>query len=212
MNTDALIDLLARGAGPAPRALALRRLVPAAAAGLVASVLLSIGLMARLPSGVFATPAPWMKLAYTGALAVAACWLATRAGAPASPTRGPWRAVSGVVLAMALMGVAAMVFGTAPGQRVDALMGQTWQKCPWNVLALSLPALALGFWAMRGLAPTQPRLAGLAAGLLAGAVGAFGYSLSCPEASPAFVATWYTLGISLTGAVGMALGPRLLRW
>jgi hypothetical protein len=28
----------------------------------------------------------------------------------------------------------------------------------------------------------------------------------------AFVATWYTLGIAATGALGALLGPRLLRW
>jgi hypothetical protein len=80
------------------------------------------------------------------------------------------------------------------------------------VLALSLPALAAALWAVRGLAPTRPRTAGFAAGLLAGSVGAIGYALSCAEASPAFVALWYTLGIALTGAVGAVLGPRVLRW
>jgi hypothetical protein len=80
------------------------------------------------------------------------------------------------------------------------------------VLALSMPALAASLWAVRGLAPTRPSLAGFAAGLLAGSVGAFGYSLSCPEASPAFVAVWYTLGIGLTGCLGAVLGPRVLRW
>jgi hypothetical protein len=92
------------------------------------------------------------------------------------------------------------------------LLGESWSTCPWSVLALSLPALAGSLWAVRGLAPTRPRAAGFAAGLLAGSVGAFGYSLSCPEASPAFVAVWYTLGIAFTGVVGAALGPRVLRW
>jgi hypothetical protein len=73
-------------------------------------------------------------------------------------------------------------------------------------------ALAAALWALRGLAPTRPRAAGGAAGLLAGAVGAAGYSLACPEASPGFVAAWYTLGIALTGGLGALLGPRLLRW
>jgi len=77
---------------------------------------------------------------------------------------------------------------------------------------LSLPALAGALWALRGLAPTRPRAAGLAAGLLAGGLGAFGYALSCTELSPAFVAIWYSLGIALAGALGAALGPRILRW
>jgi hypothetical protein len=43
-------------------------------------------------------------------------------------------------------------------------------------------------------------------------LGASGYALACPEASPAFVAVWYSLGVLLTGLLGAALGPRLLRW
>jgi hypothetical protein len=80
------------------------------------------------------------------------------------------------------------------------------------VLALSLPALAAALWAVRGLAPTCPRRAGVAAGILAGAIGAIGYSLHCPEASIAFVAVWYTAGITLAGVIGAALGPLVLRW
>jgi hypothetical protein len=80
------------------------------------------------------------------------------------------------------------------------------------VLALSLPALGATLLAMRGLAPTRLRAAGTAAGLLAGAVGAIGYALHCPEAALAFVAAWYTAGIALAGALGAALGPLVLRW
>jgi hypothetical protein len=55
-------------------------------------------------------------------------------------------------------------------------------------------------------------MAGFSGGLLAGAIGAAGYSLACPESSAAFVAIWYTLGILLTGVVGAAIGDRVLRW
>ena len=80
------------------------------------------------------------------------------------------------------------------------------------ILALSLPALIAMIWALRGLAPTRLHLTGLAAGLLAGAVGAAAYALSCEEQSIAFIAAWYSLGIALSGALGGALGGRLLRW
>ena len=56
------------------------------------------------------------------------------------------------------------------------------------------------------------RAGGFAAGIFAGAIGALGYSLACPEASMAFVAVWYTLGIALTGAAGALVGPWALRW
>ena len=72
MKTDTLIDLLARGAGPAPRAVAARRLSPAAIAGLLLSAWAAIAVFGAIPSGMFATAAPWMKMAYAGAMALAA--------------------------------------------------------------------------------------------------------------------------------------------
>lgn len=211
MKTDALIDMLARDAGPAPRALVTRRLSPAAAAGLLASACGAIAAFGIIPAPTFATAVPWMKMAYAGALAIAAGSLTARLSRPAAPTARSQRAVVTVVLAMAVIGSASLL-SQPEGTRIAALLGHSWFSCPWSVLVLSLPALAAALWAVRGLAPTRPRAAGFAAGLLAGSLGAFGYALSCPEASPAFVALWYSLGIALTGTVGAALGPRVLRW
>lgn len=211
MKTDALIDMLARDAGPAPRALAARRLSPAAAAGLLMSAAIAIAWLGVIPAQMFATAVPWTKMAYAGALALAAGWLTARLSRPAAPIAQPRRVTALVLLAMAVVGGISLS-STPAGARLDALLGASWSTCPWSVLALSMPALVAALWAVRGLAPTRPRAAGFAAGLLAGSVGAFGYSLSCPEASPAFVAVWYTLGIAITGAVGAALGPRVLRW
>jgi hypothetical protein len=211
MKTQALIDMLARGAGPAPRAVAARRLLPAAAAGVLASAALAIGLQGPLPAALLATPAPWIKLAYALGLAAAAGWLTARLARPVAHCRGPVQAVLGVLLLMALVGLLAWA-GTPVDGRRAAVMGQAWLTCPWNVLLLSTAPLALALWAVRGLAPTRLRAAGGAAGLLAGALGALGYSLSCPEASPTFVAVWYTAGVALTGTLGAALGPRVLRW
>lgn len=211
MKTDTLIDMLARGAGPAPRALAARRLSPAAIGGLLFSAWAAIALFGAIPSGMFATAAPWTKMAYALALALAAGWLTARLSRPAAPVVRPLRATLAVVLTMAVLGAASLIWQPVDA-RVQAVLGDSWSSCPWSVLALSLPALAASLWAVRGLAPTRPRAAGFAAGLMAGSVGAFGYALSCPEASPAFVAVWYTIGIALTGTVGAALGPQVLRW
>ncbi|MBL0726596.1 DUF1109 domain-containing protein [Piscinibacter sp. HJYY11] len=212
MKTETWVDMLARSAGPAPRAVAARRFAPAALGGLLCSALLAVTLIGRLPASAFDAGYPWMKLAYTGALAVAACWMATRAARPAASTAPAGLAVLAVVLAMAAIATAALVFRTAPDNRAEAILGASWQVCPLAVLVLSLPALGLSLWAMRGLAPTRPRMAGFSAGVLAGAVGAFGYALACPESSMAFVTIWYTLGIGLAGLLGAALGQRLLRW
>ena len=211
MKTEALIDMLARDAGPVPRALAARRLSPAAAAGLLASALIAITWFGIIPAQMFATAVPWTKMAYAGALALAAGWWTARLSRPAAPIALPRRVTVLVLLAMVVVGGFSLA-STPAGARLDAVLGESWSTCPWSVLVLSLPALAGSLWAVRGLAPTRPGAAGFAAGLLAGSVGAFGYSLSCPEASPAFVAIWYTLGIAFTSAVGAVLGPRALRW
>lgn len=211
MRTDELIDLLATGAGSSPRAVAARRLAPAAALGLSASVAGALLVLGPIPAELFATEAPWLKLAYAGALGAAAAWLAARLGRPAARTEGPARLLIGVVAAMALLGALAVLTAPADG-RMATLLGHSWSRCPLNILVLSLPALAGALWALRGLAPTQARAAGLAAGILAGALGAFGYALACTELSPAFIAVWYSLGIGMAGALGAALGPLTLRW
>ncbi|HWS73512.1 MAG TPA: DUF1109 domain-containing protein [Quisquiliibacterium sp.] len=211
MKTDSLIDLLARGAGPAPGAVEARRLLPAAVLGLLLSAVLAVVLLGPVPASMYATPAPWIKFAYALALAVAGGWLAARLARPVARLRAPRRAVAAVATAMALLAAYALLTRPA-GDRVAAVLGHSWLACPWNVLALSLPALAAVLWAIRGLAPTRPRAAGCAAGLFAGALGAFGYALSCTEESTAFVAIWYSVGIGLTAILGALAGPRVLRW
>lgn len=211
MKTDALIDMLARDAGPAPRALAARRLASAAGVGLMLGAVAALAAFGAIPSSMYATHVPWMKIAYASALALAAGSLTARLSRPAVSIQRARYATAGVIAVMAAIGLVSSGGGTDDA-RAAAWLGESWLACPWRVLVLSLPALAATFWAVRGLAPTRLRLTGFAAGMLAGSIGALGYSLACPEASPAFVALWYTLGILLTGAVGAAAAPRVLRW
>lgn len=211
MKTDELIQLLARGAGPAPRAVAARRLAPGAAVGVAASAGLALLLLGWVPGELYTQIAPWFKLVYAGALALAAAWLAARLGRPLPRTDGPLLAVSAVLAAAALVGLGSW-WQLPVAERMPSLMGHSWASCPWNVLGLSLPALVAALWALRGLAPTRPAAAGAAAGLFAGSLGAFGYALSCTELALPFVAAWYTLGVLLTAGLGALLGPRVLRW
>jgi hypothetical protein len=65
---------------------------------------------------------------------------------------------------------------------------------------------------MKGLAPTRLALAGAAAGLLSGSIGAAVYALHCPEMAPPFLGIWYLAGMLIPAAAGMVAGPRVLRW
>jgi hypothetical protein len=67
-------------------------------------------------------------------------------------------------------------------------------------------------WAMRRMAPTQPRRAGAMAGLASGALGALVYSIHCPELGTPFLGTWYVAGMLIPAAIGALAGERLLRW
>ena len=50
-------------------------------------------------------------------------------------------------------------------------------------------------------------------GVMTGAVAATAYGLlHCPEATVAFVATWYTLGVAAAGVLGAIVGRFALRW
>jgi hypothetical protein len=112
-----------------------------------------------------------------------------------------------------LWALAALVLGqAAPAERMALVLGSTWRSCPFNIAALSVPALAALFWALRGAAPTRLAWAGAGAGLLAGALGTLVYALHCPEMAAPFLAVWYLAGMALPTALGAFLGPRLLRW
>ena len=211
MKTQDLIGLLASTAGPAPRALAARRLAPVLMLGVLASAALCIGGLGFVPASMFDNPALYLKLVYAGGLAAVASWLVARLGRPASATTAPTQALLATFVVMALIGVGSML-RTPDAERFAHLMGSSWLRCPWIIFAVSMPALFGSLWALRGLAPTNYRAAGAAAGVLAGAAGALGYSLHCPEASATFVATWYTLGILLTSLLGALVAPRVLRW
>jgi hypothetical protein len=120
-------------------------------------------------------------------------------------------ALAAPVLAMWVLAASALMRAD-PAQRARLFFGDTWATCPYLVALLSAPVFAALLWATRGLAPTRLRLAGAAAGLLSGAVGALVYCLHCPELAAPFLGFWYLLGVLIPTAAGALLGPRVLRW
>src|SRR5262249_48385467 len=108
----------------------------------------------------------WAKLAYPLAIAVGAMLAVMRLGRPGARAGCSWAVVA---LRLVGVGAASMVLldGTAPGARWAVVLGHTWRTCPFNIMLLSLPTFPAVFWAVKSLAPTQLRLAGAVAGLLA---------------------------------------------
>lgn len=95
------------------------------------------------------------------------------------------------------------------GQR---LVGANAIFCLKSIPFLSAAPLVAVLLALRQGAPEHPALAGAAAGLFAGAIGAACYATHCPDDLPLFVAAWYTLAIGFVVAIGTVAGRRLLRW
>ena len=213
MNTEAFIDKLAAGLAPV-RPHAMRRRIAAglAGGGVVAAILLllSLGVRADL-SQASHTPQFWLKWAFTAALGCAAFVIAERLGRPDGQVGRSWWGLLAPVLAAFALGVLETM-QTPPSLRGQIWLGKTAAQCPIAILALAVPAYVGIVWAYRRFAPTRLRLAGAAAGVLAGAVGASVYVLACPERTAAFLVTWYSLALLATGAVGALAGPRLLRW
>ena len=213
MKTDDLIALMAADAKtPAAPLPVTRRIGPAALVGaVIAFVVLLAWLGMRDMSEAMSSPSYWMKTLYTAALAAAGFLVTERLSRPgAKPTRGVIALVT--VLAVMLGLAIVQLLTTPPDAMRDALMGSTWDRCPWRIVALAIPGLALSLLAMRRLAPTRPALAGAGAGLFVGGVAATVYGLHCGETSAAFTLIWYTGGIALSAALGALAGWRLLRW
>jgi len=112
---------------------------------------------------------------------------------------------------LALIALAAS-WGRTPEHVRRDWLGESFALCPFRILALAAPVFAAALIALRRLAPTQLALAGFAAGLLAGGIGAAVYCLFCQEKAPLFVVTWYSLGMLGCAGLGALIGPRLLRW
>jgi hypothetical protein len=213
MRTDDLVTLLANGAEPAQRHAAGYRHAVALALGMAASAALMLNLLGLRPDLAEAVQLPmfWVKLGFVAWLAWASLVAALRLARPGK--RLTWVPAALVAPVLAIWGLAGIVLASAaPSARPELILGETWKVCPWLIAMLSLPLFLTLFWAMRGLAPTRLPLAGAAAGLLAGSVGALVYCLHCPELEAPFIGTWYLLGMLIPCVAGALLGRRLLRW
>jgi len=213
MNTDHLIEQLAREVPPVRRNVVGLRIAIGMIAGALISVLVVILWLGVRPdlADAMRGPAFWMKWGYTLSLSVLAIAATARLARPEPSGIGGLWPMAVPVLLLAGFGVAEML-RAPPTTWLAMWLGHSWRVCPWIVLILAAPIFIGLLWSFRRLAPTRLRAAGAAAGLASGAFAAMVYCLHCPEVSAIFVLTWYSLGILLAATIGALLGPRLLRW
>lgn len=213
MNTEDLISTLSADVPRVPRHALASRIVSGVVIGsLVAAGLVAMTLGIRPDLDVAMRGFPfWMKWTYSISLGAAALYTVSRLARPTPKSLRALWFLAVPVLVLAGIGIGELA-RTPSREWLAMWLGQSWNECPFFVLAFAVPIFAGLLWAFRRLAPTRLRAAGAAAGLAAGAWAATIYCLHCPEASAIFVLTWYSLGILLATAIGALLGPRFLRW
>lgn len=213
MKTEDLISMMSSGVAPVDRRLPARQMAQALLLGGLGSLLLMLAIYGLRPdlTVMLGVPLFWIKLALPTTLAVGAMLVLRRLVRPGLRVGVRW---AGIALpSLAVWAGGALVLVSAPvAQRLPLLMGISWRSCPFNIALLSVPLFIGIFWAVRGMAPTRLRLTGAVAGLFAGATATMVYCLHCPEMGVPFWGVWYLLGILIPAAVGLLLGPRLLRW
>ncbi len=213
MKTEELISLLAKDLAPVPRNSVNQRFAKALAWGFplgLAVMIIVYGLRPDLDQAVFGWSL-WLKLIFTGSLALAGFVATQRLSRPGVALGRVWLALT-APLAMLWLIAGAVLYNAAPAETTTLIFGSTWKTCALNIGLISVPLLAATISCVRGLAPTRAALAGASAGLLAGALATLAYALHCPESAVPFVAIWYVLGLSLPTITGALLGPWMLRW
>ncbi|MFT4912185.1 MAG: hypothetical protein ACI9YM_000759 [Brevundimonas sp.] len=213
MNTDKLIESLAGEVRPIPAGRAAGRLGLCAGAALLTAglvVWLTLGFRPDL-AAMAGDPMFLMRQIYVLSIAGLASLLLLRLGQPGAPVRLPL-----VGLAVVAFGVVLAVLveqaGLSGPARGAAWLGHSWTTCTIRVVGVSLVAIPFVVFAARRLAPQSPTRAGFVAGLVAGGVAASAYGFYCEEVTASFMASWYTLGILISGAIGALTGRVLLRW
>ena len=114
--------------------------------------------------------------------------------------------------ALVAMAVVWELFILPPNTWSATTIGKNNIICLVYISLIGLGPLAIFLWTLRYAAPTRPTLAGAAAGLLAGGIGASFYAAQCTDDSPLFVATWYTIAIAVLAILGALGGRRFARW
>jgi hypothetical protein len=212
MKTDDLIAAMAADlptrTTPVSRAvmIALGLSLPVTLAILAFAVHVRPGLL-----GMLFEPRILFKFVFTLSLLAAAYWLTMRITRPGIDA-GPARLALAGVFAL-LLGAVAIELTTLPaGAWGRAMIGTYALPCVVLITVFSAAPLAALLYALKSGAPDSPALAGAAAGLVAGSIGAAVYATHCIEDSPLFLALWYTIGISAVTLLGAAIGRHTLKW
>ena len=211
MNTDELIDELAKDASPPWSSRTL--LAVAVAAGMTVTAVAffsAIGFRKDISQAV-QNVRFLFKCVVTIAFAVSAVGTTLRLSRPdGSLGRGGLTlAIAPVLLVCAAV---AELWVLPETQWIPHLVGVNSHRCLTLIPLLAIGPLVCLLWALRRGAPASPGVAGAVAGFAASGIAALFYATACIDDSPLFVITWYPMAAIIVAAAGYLIGRRLLTW
>ena len=211
MKTDDLINMLAKDARVRLRFGRVFLIALVIGVVISAALLLStIGIRKNMAE-MIETPRVLFKLGITLLLALTATRLAFRIGKPGVSLRSAALTLI-LPLAVLIAGIVTELLVVPQADWASRMEGQFSAFCLFFVPALSIAPLAAILYSIREGAPENPGTAGAVAGLAAGGIAAAIYAWHCPDDSPLFLATWYSIGILAATGAGFLLGRKILRW
>lgn len=209
IGTDRLILMLSKDAKVRVRFG--RIIVQAAAVGFLAAAASYLAMLHPRPGlgDVVETARVLFKFIVTVPLAVVMVGLLDRLGRPAAPL-GWWPWLLGGIGAVLAAGVGAELAMSPSAEWGARLIGTNARYCLTFIPLIAIGPLICFIAALRQGMPSRPGLAGAMAGVASGAMAAALYATHCPDDSPLFVATWYTVSTCIVAACGYVAGRRLL--
>jgi hypothetical protein len=212
METDQLIRTLAADNGRRARPVGIILLLGLMAATPVSVTMLLLGLGIR-PDIMDAMSNPFfdLKFVVTMALAIPAIVVSLHLSRPEASLAGwGWLLIAPIVVLVC--GILSEMMLPQRLPMLTRLVGNNSVLCMSAIPVLSLPILGAAMMALRHGAPARPAAVGTIAGLLSAGIAATLYAIHCPDDSPLFVATWYTLGTGIVAGLGALIGRRVLRY
>ena len=152
-----------------------------------------------------------LKFAVTLALAIPAIALSLHLSRPEASLHG-WAWLLLIPAGLLVAGISGEMMLPQRLPMMTRLVGSNSRTCLTAIPLMSLPLLAAALIGLRHGAPTRPAVTGAIAGLLSAGLAATLYASHCPDDSPLFVATWYTIATAMVAAIGALAGSRMLRF
>ena len=212
METDQLIRTLAADGAHRARPVGWVLTLALLAAAPVSMAMFFAGLGVR-PDVMTAMHNPFfeLKFAVTLALAISAIAIGLHLSRPEASLHG-WVWLLLIPAGLLAGGIASEMMLPQRLPMMTRLIGSNSRTCLTAIPLISLPLLAAALLGLRHGAPARPAVTGAIAGLLSAGLAATLYASHCPDDSPLFVATWYTIATALVAAVGALAGSRVLRF